>query len=279
MIKRGIKSLVDRAVAVMRRTRPGRYAALQIVDTAMHQTRNVVHRGTTLTFAVPNALNEDRVVTFASKEPETLEWIDGMERGAVLWDIGANVGLYSCYAARARGLRVFAFEPSVFNLELLARNTFLNQVTDKVTLVPLPLTDRLQVSTLTMSTTDWGGALSTFGEAYGYDGRALAKRFAFATIGVSMQDAAGMLGIPVPDYVKLDVDGIEHLILRGAGGVLARVKSVLVELNDEFRDQSSSASASLAAAGLELERRASVEAPNHGAAAMSNQIWIRPGSR
>jgi len=73
---------------------------------------------------------------FATKEPETLEWIDRIPEKSVLWDIGANVGLYSCYAAKARGCRVFAFEPSVFNLEILARNIFLNQLTDQITIVP-----------------------------------------------------------------------------------------------------------------------------------------------
>jgi FkbM family methyltransferase len=57
-----------------------------------------------------------------------------MPRGSVLWDIGANVGLYSCYAVKARDCRVFAFEPSVFNLELLARNIFLNGIADQATM-------------------------------------------------------------------------------------------------------------------------------------------------
>src|SRR5262245_27229219 len=108
MLKRRIKSVIDQTVGLLQRTKPGRYAASRVVDSAMHRTSRLVHRDTTLTFAVPNGLNAFRVATFATKEPETLEWIDGMERGAVLWDVGANVGLYSCYAARARGLRVFA---------------------------------------------------------------------------------------------------------------------------------------------------------------------------
>src|ERR1700689_2479866 len=105
-------------------------------------------------FSVPNALNKYRVDPFSSKEPETLQWIDRIPRASVMWDVGANIGLYSCYAAKARGCRVFAFEPSVFNLEALARNIFLNRLTELITIVPLPLSDELAVSKFRMTSTD-----------------------------------------------------------------------------------------------------------------------------
>jgi len=53
-----------------------------------------------------------------AKEPDTLMWIDKIPEHSVFWDVGANVGLYSCYAAKARNCIVFAFEPSVFNLRV-----------------------------------------------------------------------------------------------------------------------------------------------------------------
>ena len=42
-----------------------------------------------------------RVNTFYSKEPETLKWIDNFneDKNIIFWDIGANIGLYSIYAA------------------------------------------------------------------------------------------------------------------------------------------------------------------------------------
>ena len=69
-----------------------------------------------------------RANTFSSKEPETLEWIDSMQKKSILWDVGANVGTYSCYAAKKMELQVFAFEPSVFNLSLLAQNIYMNNL-------------------------------------------------------------------------------------------------------------------------------------------------------
>lgn len=37
--------------------------------------------------------------TLLEKEPETIEWIDGFGAGETMWDVGADVGIYSIYAA------------------------------------------------------------------------------------------------------------------------------------------------------------------------------------
>ena len=76
----------------------------------MVKVQTVSHGGVSK-LAVPNWLAGWRVDTFSSKEPETLEWIDSLPEGSVLWDVGANVGLYSVYAAKKRRCRVWAFEP------------------------------------------------------------------------------------------------------------------------------------------------------------------------
>jgi len=276
ILKSILKHLIDWLVVFMRKTRAGRYAYAQIIGSAMSRTQAVSHLGVSLTFSAPNALNQYRADTFSSKEPETLEWIDGIPKGSVVWDIGANVGLYSCYAAKQRACRVFAFEPSVFNLELLARNVFLNGLTEQVTLVPLPLTDELAISTLNMTTTEWGGALSTFGQDYGHDGQAMLQVFRFPTIGLSMLDAVQLLKIPVPDYVKMDVDGIEHLILKGGAPILEQVKGVLIEINDSFAAQADNAGVYLRQAGLFMREKRHAEVFDTGMAQHTfNQIWVR----
>src|SRR5712691_8080567 len=146
----------------MNRTRVGRLLHKEVINLAMSQTCSVTHQGLVFTFAIPNPLNCFRAETFSTKEPETLEWIDAMEEESVFWDIGANVGLYSIYAAKKKSSRVYAFEPSVFNLELLARNIYLNNLSDKICLVPLAVSDRLGRNRFNMTSTEWGGALSTF---------------------------------------------------------------------------------------------------------------------
>lgn len=260
----------------------GRYIYAQIISAAMGRFRTIRHDGIELCFATPNALNQYRADSFSTKEPETLEWIDRMPEGSVIWDIGANVGLYACYAAKRRNCRVFAFEPSVFNLELLARNIFLNGLTSRITIVPLPLAETLSASTLNMTTTEWGGALSTFGQSYGHDGETMKKVFEIPTIGLSMTDAVNLLRIPQPDYIKMDVDGIEHLILKGGKSVLQGAQGILVEINDTFTAQATEASRYLGEAGFVLKekRHADYFDSYTGSGKHTfNQIWTRHAGR
>ena len=87
-------------------------------------------------FFIPNQLTEWRVNTFFSKEPETLEWIDGFEKKEkiVFWDIGANIGLYSIYnAIKNENSLTISFEPSTSNLRVLSRNISVNNLDEKNT--------------------------------------------------------------------------------------------------------------------------------------------------
>jgi FkbM family methyltransferase len=244
----------------------------------MDQVSEISHESMKLAFATPNALCKWRAQSFSDKEPETLEWIDAMPEGAVLWDVGANVGLYAVYAARKRNCQVWAFEPSVFNLELLARNVFLNGLTNNVCIVPLALNDRLGASQMHMTSTDWGGALSSFGQKFGWDGELIKHIFEFQTMGMSMEDAVQRLSIPSPDYIKMDVDGIEHLILKGGPSVLRGIKGILIEVNDAFQEQASQCHALLTKAGLILKDKRQSEmiaASTEGFQNAYNQIWVR----
>lgn len=278
-MKGAIKAVLTAVVGAIGGTRAGGRLFEQVLHSAMKRTQSVRYRDAEMLFTVPNALNRFRVETFATKEPETLEWIDGIPDGAVVWDVGANIGLYSCHAAKAKGCRVFAFEPSVFNLELLARNVFLNRLSKSVTIVPLPLCEGLSQSTLNMTSTEWGGALSTFGQNYGWDGKAMSQVFEFATVGLSADEAVERLGITAPDYIKLDVDGIEHLVLRGARAVLGSVRGVIIEVNDGFLEQADECRELLTRAGLTLKdkrRSATFESSDSfGGGKVWNQIWER----
>ena len=208
-----------------------------------------------------------------------MEWIDSFPLESVLWDIGANIGLYFCYAAKARTCKVFAFEPSIFNLELLARNIYLNQLTSNVPIVPLPLSNNLGIGTLNMTTREWWGALSTFGQDYGWDGKQIKQVFNFRTIGISADNALNLLLIQQPNYIKIDVDGIEHLILSGASHVLNIVDGVLVEVNDDFLEHADQCNKILLQAGSVLKEKRHSEMLNSsnsfGGGKVWNQIWIR----
>jgi len=268
--KKVIKSLIRRAVDLAGKTSVVQSFLSLFSDYTMIANVKVSHNGVLMSLIAPNALCRYRAVTFSTKEPDTLRWLDSIPDESTLWDIGANIGIYSIYAAKQRNAHVISFEPSVFNLELLARNIHLNNLQNQIHIVPIALTDSIGSSLFRMTNTAWGGALSTFGQDYDQNGLVINPSFEYSTIGISMDQASEMIGIPLPSFLKIDVDGIEHLILRGGSRILAHVASVLIEINDDFGEQARESAYHLHKSGLRPISRYSLGSNNQ-----YNQLWAR----
>ena len=86
-------------------------------------------------FYCPGEIVRVRAQTLLTKEPDTIEWINGFQEGDVLLDIGANIGVYTLCAAVTRRVTVVAIEPSPHNYSVLCRNIFENGVDERC--VPL----------------------------------------------------------------------------------------------------------------------------------------------
>jgi FkbM family methyltransferase len=203
--------------------------------------------GQNVSFFVPNSLTKWRVDTFFFKEPETLEWIDNFENGGgkkiTFWDIGGNIGLYSIYAAvKHQNIDVTTFEPSTSNLQTLSRNISINNLNEKIKICQLPLTDKNN-SFLMMreSSLEEGGALNVFGENFDYEGNKFTEKNSYKIYGTSINYLLDNKILETPDYIKIDVDGIEHLILRGFDKHLhnSKIKSLSIEINENFIEQHS----------------------------------------
>ena len=67
------------------------------------------------------------------------------------------------------------------------------------------------------------------------------------------------------------MDGIEHLILSGAKKILGRVDTVLIEIDENFGEQSKDSKKYLTDAGLTLFERHALG----GASSQTNQLWTR----
>ena len=76
---------------------------------------------------------------------------------------------------------------------------------------------------------------------------------------------------------EIDVDGIEHLILSGGGEVLANIKGILIEVNDDFETQRDIVSELLTNSGLTLNEKVHSEMVEEDDEFNSifNQIWSR----
>lgn len=195
-------------------------------------------------FFSPNHISNWRIETFFSKEPETLEWINNFKKKKfIFWDIGANVGLYSIYAAvKHSKCTVISFEPSTSNLRILSRNIFINKLCKKIFIFNNPLVDDKNANKfLDMNESEFieGHALNTFGKKINFEGKALKSKMKYKLFGTSINHILKNKYLSLPDYIKIDVDGIEHLILQGGDKFLKnkKIKSLLVEINENFFDQ------------------------------------------
>lgn len=172
---------------------------------------------------------------FFENEPETIRWLDGLPAGDVLWDIGANIGIYALYAARVRNLRVLAFEPSAATYAALVRNVEINGVADRLDTYCLAFDERSRLAHLHMANTDEGHSMHAFGGADTVQG-AIDVAFRQSVPGFSIDDFCRLYRPPSPDHIKLDVDSIEESILKGARETLQRsVRSILVEIDGSTR--------------------------------------------
>lgn len=219
-----------------------------------------------------------RARTYATKEPETLQWIDeNLRPGDILFDIGANVGIYSLYAAsRVPASSVYSFEPESQNFARLCQNIVLNGLKN-VTPCSFPLADGERIDVFYVSSVEPGYSLHSFGQRSDYISPDKAEPFRQGAFACSMDTAIRKYNLPQPNMIKLDVDGIEALILSGARDTLANpaLRTLLVEWN--FRDQSEvdRLSSDLAGAGLSLVRRSSWIADGPDGLKSQNMIFAR----
>lgn len=196
-----------------------------------------------VSFFVPNQLIQYRVNTFFTKEPETLHWIDDFDKNEknIFWDIGSNIGLYSIYAAlKHENIEIHSFEPSSSNLRVLSRNISINDLENKIKINQFPLTNKSKGFQLMMES-DFreGGALHSFGKDLNFEGNKMNIKNNYNIYGFSINYLIKNLNFEVPNYIKIDVDGLEHYILKGADEVLKdqNLKSILVEINENYFKQ------------------------------------------
>jgi FkbM family methyltransferase len=156
--------------------------------------------------------------------------------GSVVLDIGANVGAHTLHLARAVGAdgKVWAIEPTEYALGKLKANMALNpDVSDRIVCCQVMLVDRdgIEVPPLHSSWPLTGDA--DLHERHG--GRLMPTANARA---LTLDSFVAERGITRVDFIKLDIDGHECAMLRGAGATLRALRPViLLELSPHQLDE------------------------------------------
>ena len=171
-------------------------------------------------------------IEFDAYEPDTLDWIKGFPKGAVLWDIGANIGALSLYAALMPETTVLAFEPAAATYAVLVKNIEVNSMGGRILAYPLALSDETECGSLNMATTEAGSFLHAFEDDTNVHDETIKVNFHQSTVGFSIDDFIRFFDPPKPTHIKLDVDSTEAKIIEGGKGLLGEggVQSVYIEV-------------------------------------------------
>lgn len=213
-------------------------------------------RGQSILISVDHWRVLKRAKTYAIKEEDTLDWIDSFEPGACFFDIGANIGQYSLYPAKKYGdsLQIYAFEPQSSNYYTLNNNIFLNKLDKNIISYCVAISGRSKFSRLYIPKFIPGGNRSQFGKE-DIENMKISASHTQGMFGVTLDDLCSKWGFSYPNYIKVDVDGIEISILKGATCVLAHpsLKSAIIELGTSQEQQT--AIALMKQAGLEVKQK------------------------
>lgn len=150
--------------------------------------------------------------------------------GAVALDVGANVGAYSVLLGQWVGPSgcVFAFEPEPRAFQGLSRHVVLNRLGAIVHPIPLALADHEGTANLLVAATAGEARLG----AAGADGAEPKEPLGTATRVTTVDRFCAERGLE-PSFLKIDVEGLELAVLRGARNTIRRCRrlEVFVEMH------------------------------------------------
>ncbi len=166
-----------------------------------------------------------RAETFWTKEPETLAWIESFDPHDCFFDVGANVGIYSLYAASLfPEMHIFAFEPMLANFISLRRNRDEN---------------------------GFGGIYCQHAAVGNYTGNIIIRlpENQAGMSGAQIDMTAGDCGELVMGFridalprehrinIKIDIDGQEIEVVKGMVKTLPFIKSILIEVSKSSKQE------------------------------------------
>lgn len=174
--------------------------------------------------------------SFYEKEPDTIDWINNFKPKSLLLDVGANMGVYSLYAAKEKNCDVVAIEPLSQSFSTLNLNIIKNKLSQKITAYPLCVSDRNELNSFfhTNSVIDINGG--AFAKPFNVRNIKMNNFFSQGTYSIKT-DIFFDAGIYF-NYIKCDIDGNELKFLYGAKKTLSssKIKSLLIELNIDSKD-------------------------------------------
>jgi FkbM family methyltransferase len=221
------KPLAQHALTIMQRLPPRPRAAL--FDVLLSEPVVVETPHGPIRFLNQSRKGCARAEKILTKEPDSLRWIDAMKPDSVFWDIGANIGVLTLYAATRGDLKVWAFEPAAVNYYNLTANCELNGLSKEVHCLLLGFSDTVGLAELNVSQLNSANSFS-FKLKRERENPTDRQTTVLSTI----DDFIARYNVPCPNYIKIDVPGLTREILTGAKRTLSRpeVRQIQIEVKE-----------------------------------------------
>jgi FkbM family methyltransferase len=230
-----------------------------------------------LIFSIQGDYSLSRADDLFEGEPEIFDWINTFQETDIIWDIGANVGAYSMYIAK-KGHKVFSFEPASSNFYLLQKHIHINKLHNNLKAYCLALTDSTQLNNLYQEVYKTASGNNTFGSNTDWLGNVFSPKNIESTVGFSIDDFIEFFNLPIPNHIKIDVDGAEDKVIFGAIKTLQNktLKSIYIELTDRREDYNKKIFNVLLQSGFQLFSKAHASRyDNSNFSDMYNYVFIK----
>lgn len=216
--------------------------------------RNI--EGIKINFYCPSKKSYLRMMLIDQTQQEVFDWVKNfkLDSKIIFWDIGSNIGIYAIFASlKYENIETFAIEPSFSNTWVLSRNISLNNLSDKISIIQLPLSNQANKFVYFNETIFTEGSALSFLDYknksdYDYEfhlsdtdlykqNNKICNRYKL--VSSSIDDLIEKNLLKIPTHIKIDVDGLEKLILEGGKKMLQneKVREIVIELEPCKKDK------------------------------------------
>lgn len=204
-------------------------------------TSIVVNNNKGFKMKISNSHEIMRAVTFSDKEPEMIEWINSFKSqfkgdNFTFFDIGANIGVYSLYtAANHSNAKIYSFEPEATNFSSLCLNIKANNFSN-ILPVQIALSYKEGFENLHVGLVESGAGAAAVGNDYKhYNTENVSFKQGIYT--TSLDNLVYKYNFDAPNFIKIDVDGFELEILKGAEKLLKSPKLIGMIVEFEYENE------------------------------------------
>jgi FkbM family methyltransferase len=229
-LQEGRGSLKRNAAAPAQPAPPFSEPEIAVIEDGKHQYRFVCH----------SSKERNRAKRLFDKEKGTIAWLKRELRpDDVFYDVGANIGTYTIYAAYRLGPAgvVYSFEPHIANAHSLLQNICENGQTKTVQVVTAALSNAEQYGPFNYQSVREASSTSQFGRN-AYEGETFEIVFREIKHACRLDTLVASGAIKRPNLVKIDVDGLDFEVLEGMRELMAhpqRPRSIQIELGSESK--------------------------------------------